>query len=79
MDVDETIKELQQQMIMQNFQQLISQITPKCYKLCVFTPGLKLSTREIDCLEMCKDNYQESTVLISQSFLKRIGEMQNLS
>jgi hypothetical protein len=72
MNIDETIKILNQQNMIENFQLLISQMTPKCYKMCIQTPGLQLSGREEDCLDMCKENYGQAYQLISQRFINQI-------
>ena len=73
---DELIKQVQQQLMLENFKTLIGNMTPKCFNLCVNKPGLKLSSNEEDCLERCAQSYQQSVGLISSVYMKRISQMQ---
>jgi hypothetical protein len=75
-EVDDVIKEIQKQVIMENFKALVQSLSPKCFNLCVVKPGLKLSTSEVDCLDRCVKTYSAAAAITSNAFLKRVKDAQ---
>jgi import inner membrane translocase subunit TIM13 len=75
-EVDDVIKQVQQQVIMENFKALVQSLSPKCFNLCVPKPGLKLSSSEEDCLDRCVKTYTAAAAVTSNVFLKRVKDAQ---
>ncbi|GAU90838.1 hypothetical protein RvY_03200 [Ramazzottius varieornatus] len=57
---DELMQQVQQQLAVANFQELVTKATHKCYKMCIAKPGSSLSTSDQNCLAMCMDRYTDT-------------------
>ncbi|EGF83012.1 hypothetical protein BATDEDRAFT_85704 [Batrachochytrium dendrobatidis JAM81] len=72
-------KQLKQELALRRFQELATDLVPRCFSKCVIRPGLKLDSYEQSCLARCTDQYQEVMQVVSKRFLKKLeqGSMQD--
>jgi import inner membrane translocase subunit TIM13 len=75
-DTGDYIKELRNQLVVEQFKKLLGTISPKCFNLCVTKPGLKLSGSETDCIETCAEMYQQTVVLVTNSYMSQLKKQQ---
>lgn len=69
--VMETVK---QQIAVANAQELLSKMSDKCFKKCVYKPGTSLDSSEQKCVAMCMDRYMEAWNLVSQTYTNRLNK-----
>lgn len=73
-DVQEMKKQLQAELAAATFQELVEDMTEKCYNVCVKKPGASLDNYEQRCLGNCMDRFIDSYNVVSKVFTKRISE-----
>lgn len=73
-DVEETIKQLQQQIAAQTAQEIVEDMTSQCFKSCIKKPGTSLDKSEQRCISYCMERYIDSHNLISKVFTSRMSE-----
>ncbi|KAJ3321962.1 hypothetical protein HDV06_003715 [Boothiomyces sp. JEL0866] len=73
---DEIIKQVKEQIELENFKTMISNVIPKCFNLCVLKPGLKLASSEQVCLEKCSQQYQQTMLIITSVYMQRLQKDQ---
>ena len=52
---DELMRQVRQQMLIANTQELLSKMTEKCFKKCISKPGSELDNSDQKCIAMCMD------------------------
>ncbi|XP_015790652.1 mitochondrial import inner membrane translocase subunit Tim13 [Tetranychus urticae] len=68
----ELMDKLKQEIAMENFKELIRQMSEKCYKKCVSKPGTSLDSSETKCLNFCVDRYMDAWTNVSRAYGSRI-------
>eukprot|EP01135_Chromosphaera_perkinsii_P012183 Nk52_evm2s2612 gene=Nk52_evmTU2s2612 len=69
---DLVMDQVRGQLAMSNAQQLLSTMTDKCFKKCVYKPGTSLDSSEKTCIAKCMDRYMEAWTLVQRSYAQRI-------
>lgn len=77
MDVQEVKKQLQEQLMVQTFQEMVDDMTEKCFQMCVKKPGASLDNYEQRCIGNCMDRYIDSYNLVTKIFTSRLSTNQN--
>lgn len=73
-DVHEMKKQLQAELAAATFQELVEDMTEKCYNVCIKKPGVALESHEQRCLGNCMDRFIDTYNVVSKVFTKRISE-----
>ncbi|XP_017013315.1 mitochondrial import inner membrane translocase subunit Tim13 [Drosophila takahashii] len=76
-DKGELMDQVKQQIAVANAQELLTQMTQKCFKKCVNKPGTSLDTSEQKCISMCMDRFMDSWNLISRTYGQRLQREQS--
>lgn len=76
-DVQEVKKQLQEQLMLQNFQDMVDDMTEKCFQMCVKKPGASLDNYEQRCVGNCMDRFIDSYNLVTKVFTSRLAANQN--
>ncbi|XP_067010300.1 mitochondrial import inner membrane translocase subunit Tim13 [Anabrus simplex] len=69
---DELMDQLKQQIAVANAQELLTKMTEKCFKKCIYKPGTSLDSSEQKCIAMCMDRYMDSWNLVSKAYSNRL-------
>ncbi|XP_014216923.1 mitochondrial import inner membrane translocase subunit Tim13 [Copidosoma floridanum] len=69
---DELMDQVKQEFAIANFQELLTKISEKCFKVCISKPGTSLDNSEQKCLAMCMDRYIDTYNSVSKAYTKRI-------
>ncbi|KAI8813700.1 Tim10/DDP family zinc finger-domain-containing protein [Cladochytrium replicatum] len=69
------MEEIQKELALQNFQDLLMKVNSKCFAKCVPKPGLKLDNSEQTCLTRCTDLYIQTWNVVSDAYLRRLKKM----
>ncbi|KAI8925587.1 Tim10/DDP family zinc finger-domain-containing protein [Entophlyctis helioformis] len=72
MDTKDIMAQVRQELALQNFQEMLSKVIPKCFSKCVLKPGTKLDSSEQTCIVRCADSYQQAFGLVSRTYLARL-------
>ncbi|XP_002015008.2 mitochondrial import inner membrane translocase subunit Tim13 [Drosophila miranda] len=72
----EIMDQVKQQIAVANAQELLTQMTQKCFKKCVGKPGSSLDSSEQKCISMCMDRFMDSWNLISRAYGQRLQREQ---
>lgn len=73
-NVQEMKKQLQAELAAATFQELVEDMTEKCYNVCIKKPGTSLDNYEQRCLGNCMDRFIDAYNVVSKVFTKRISE-----
>lgn len=65
---------VKQQIAVANAQELLSKMSDKCFKKCIYKPGASLDNSEQKCIAMCMDRYMDAWNLVSESYTKRLSQ-----
>ncbi len=71
MDPNELMARIQEQNNAQMGEQFREQVTGKCFKVCVTSPGKALTTREQTCIDRCLDRFVEAMNLVTEALANR--------
>uniref|UniRef100_A0A6M2DFI7 Mitochondrial import inner membrane translocase subunit n=1 Tax=Xenopsylla cheopis TaxID=163159 RepID=A0A6M2DFI7_XENCH len=74
---DELMEQVKQQIAVANAQELLTKMTEKCFRKCVYKPGTVLDNTEQKCVAMCMDRYMDSWNLVSRTYTSRIQRERN--
>ncbi|XP_065220856.1 mitochondrial import inner membrane translocase subunit Tim13 [Planococcus citri] len=74
---DELMDQVKQQIAIANAQELLTDMTKKCFNKCVVKPGSSLDSSEQKCVAMCMDRFMDSWNLVSRTYGKRIESEHN--
>lgn len=77
LDVQEVKKQLKEQLMVQNFQEMVEDMTDKCFTMCIKKPGASLDSYEQRCLGNCMDRFVESYNLVAKQLTSRIAKEQS--
>lgn len=72
-DVQEMKKQIQAEIATATIQELVDDMTDKCYNSCIKKPGTALDSYEQRCLGNCMDRFIDSYNLVSRIFTSRIA------
>lgn len=75
MDVQEVKKQVQTETARATIQELVEDMTDKCYSICVKKPGSGLDNYEQRCLGNCMDRFIDSYNLVTKTFTSRMDQM----
>ena len=77
-DVGEMKKQIAAEIAAATLQELVEDITEKCYSSCIKKPASSLDNYEQRCLSNCMDRFIDSYNLVSRQFTSRIeSQIQN--
>lgn len=76
LDVQEVKKQLKAQLAAATYQELMEDLTEKCYSICVKKPGVSLDNYEQRCIGNCMDRFIDSYNVIAKSFTSRLTNQQ---
>lgn len=77
-DVQDVKKQIAAEIAAATLQELVEDMTEKCYTSCVKKPASSLDNYEQRCLANCMDRFIDSYNLVSRQFTSRIeNQMQN--
>ncbi|KAJ1977181.1 protein translocase subunit [Dimargaris verticillata] len=71
---EELKNQIRSEFALTNAQELINNMSEKCFAGCVPTPGSSLTSSESACISKCMKKYLESWNLISQIYTRRIQQ-----
>lgn len=77
LDVQEVKKQLQAQIAAATFQELVEDITEKCFNTCIKKPGASLDSYEQRCLGNCMDRFIDSYNVASKVFTSQLSSQMN--
>ncbi|GJJ08719.1 hypothetical protein Clacol_002938 [Clathrus columnatus] len=67
------MSQMKQELAMVNAQELLNQMTKKCYSRCITKPSAKpFSSSDETCLTRCMQRYMEAFDVISRSYTSRL-------
>lgn len=69
---EELIGQVKQQLAVANAQELLTKMSEKCFKKCVYKPSSSLDSTEQKCIAMCMDRYMDSWNLVSKTYSTRL-------
>lgn len=74
----EVKKQIQAEIAAATLQELVEDMTEKCYSICIKKPGSSLDNYEQRCLGNCMDRFIDSYNAVSKAYTTRIAsQMQN--
>lgn len=76
-DVDQLKKEIQAERVAQSFQELVNDMSEKCFTHCVKKPGTSLDSYEQRCLGNCMDRFIDSYNLVTKVFTEHLSANMN--
>ncbi|EME27740.1 Mitochondrial import inner membrane translocase subunit tim-13 [Galdieria sulphuraria] len=59
------------EMLRQVFQELVQNISEKCFLKCITKPGSSLTSSEQTCLAKCMDRYLDAMGIVSKTLIER--------
>lgn len=71
-DVQEVKKQISAEIAAATIQELVEDMTEKCFASCIKKPGASLDSYEQRCLGNCMDRFIDSYNLVSRIFTSRI-------
>ncbi|XP_078052642.1 mitochondrial import inner membrane translocase subunit Tim13 [Augochlora pura] len=74
---DELMDQIKQQIAVANAQELLTKMTEKCFKKCIYKPGTSLDSSEQKCVAMCMDRYMDAFNLVSKAYSERLQRERN--
>jgi len=77
LDTQEIKKQLQAQLAAATYQELVEEMTEKCYNICIKKPGTSLDSYESRCLGNCMDRFIDSYNVVSKELTSRISSQMN--
>lgn len=63
---------LQEEVAVANINELIHNMTHKCFKMCIQKPGSALNATEQKCASLCMDRFMDAWNLVSRAYLVRL-------
>lgn len=74
---EELMDQVKQQIAIANAQELLTKMSEKCFKKCIYKPGTALDNSEQKCIAMCMDRYMDAWNLVSRTYSSRIQRERN--
>lgn len=71
-DIQDLKSKIQAEIAAATFQELLEDITDKCYNICVKKPGVALDNYEQRCLGSCMDRFIDSYNIVSRAYTSRL-------
>ncbi|XP_053206445.1 mitochondrial import inner membrane translocase subunit Tim13-like [Panonychus citri] len=68
----ELMDKLKQEIAMENFKELVKQMSEKCFKKCVLKPASSLDSSETKCLNFCVDRYMDTWTSVTKGYANRL-------
>lgn len=72
-DIQDVKKQLQEQMMVAAFQEMVEEVTQKCFQMCIKKPGASLDSYEQRCLGNCMDRFIDSYNSVTKVFTSRLS------
>ena len=66
---DQIMQQIKNEVQLAVMQDLIRQLSRKCFDKCVTTPGTSFSKSETACLSKCSDRFLEATQIVGKAYL----------
>lgn len=76
-DVETVKKQLKAQLAAATYQQMIEDMSEKCYNICIKKPGASLDNYEQRCLSNCMDRFIDSYNVVTKEFTARLSSQMN--
>ncbi|EDW04001.1 mitochondrial import inner membrane translocase subunit Tim13 [Drosophila grimshawi] len=76
-DKSEIMDQVKQQIAVANAQELLSQMSTKCFAKCINKPGTSLDGSEQKCISLCMDRFMDSWNLIARAYGQRLQREQS--
>jgi len=71
---EQVMAQVKQQIAVAQAQELLTEMSDKCFKKCVYSPSSALSSSEQKCLDNCSGRFMEVFNLINTTYMKRLGQ-----
>ncbi|XP_030379662.1 mitochondrial import inner membrane translocase subunit Tim13-like [Scaptodrosophila lebanonensis] len=71
------LQQMKQQIAIANAQELLYNMSTKCFQKCVTRPRESLDAQEKKCIGMCMDRFMESYRLVSHTYGHRLQRERN--
>ncbi|KAM7444931.1 Mitochondrial import inner membrane translocase subunit Tim13 [Porites harrisoni] len=68
----ELMDQVKSQLLVAQLQELLSKMSDKCFKKCIYKPGTQLDNSEQKCLSMCMDRYMDAWNTVSKTYTTRL-------
>jgi len=68
----ELMDQVKSQLLVASLQELLSKMSDKCFKKCVYKPGAQLDNSEQKCISMCMDRYMDAWNTVSKTYQSRL-------
>ncbi|XP_029204136.1 mitochondrial import inner membrane translocase subunit Tim13-like [Acropora muricata] len=68
----ELMEQVKSQLLVASLQELLSKMSEKCFKKCIYKPGSQLDNSEQKCLSMCMDRYMDAWNTVSKTYQSRL-------
>lgn len=76
-DIDTLKKQLKAEVAAAFWQELVEEMSEKCFNICIKKPGASLDNHEQRCIGNCMDRFIDSYNVISKSFMAKLSTMEN--
>ncbi|CAF0897718.1 unnamed protein product [Brachionus calyciflorus] len=63
---------IKQQLDVAHAQELLQQVSEKCFKMCIQKPGSSLSSSDQKCLTYCMDRYFDAFNIVGRAYSQRL-------
>ncbi|KAG9510438.1 Mitochondrial import inner membrane translocase subunit Tim13, partial [Fragariocoptes setiger] len=71
---DDLKKQLKAQLAAANFEELVNEISEKCFAKCVTKPASSLDSYEQRCLSNCMDRFLDSYNTVARAYTARVAK-----
>lgn len=73
LNTEDLKKKLQQEIAAATFQELVEDMSEKCFAMCIKKPGSSLDNNDKRCISNCMDRFIDSYNVVSKVFLSRVS------
>ncbi|RMX56284.1 mitochondrial import inner membrane translocase subunit Tim13 [Pocillopora verrucosa] len=75
----ELMDQVKSQLLVATLQELLSKMSEKCFKKCIYKPGTKLDNSEQKCISSCMDRYMDAWNIVSKTYQDRLRKEHSLA
>eukprot|EP00045_Choanoeca_perplexa_P020768 m.4999 g.4999 ORF g.4999 m.4999 type:complete len:114 (+) comp7356_c0_seq1:72-413(+) len=72
----QVMSQVQQQVQMSQFTELLQKMSHACFEKCVPKPGTSLSSSEQACIGKCADRFVEAMSMVSRTYIAKLQQSQ---
>lgn len=77
LDVETVKKQLKAQLAAATYQQMVEDMSEKCFNMCIKKPGTSLDNYESRCLGNCMDRFIDSYNVVTKEFTAKLSNQMN--